>query len=179
MPPLVVTSTKPDQVSMSAGEDGLNLVLNAPQTNAYIFYDGGVYPDINIQTNITSRGVNNHAAVLVCRANDKGWYEARVSTSGFFSIYRYDTEKHLAKKNPYMNYIVDTPSTAINTGADKSNVVQFVCMGNNLILYINGAEVFNRPVAEQTDAGLVGVGGISAENFPVDLTFGNILIGKP
>jgi hypothetical protein len=178
-PPLIVTSTKNDQVTLSPSPEGINLVINAPQTDAYVFYSGGIYPDINLQATITSHGVNNHEAALVCRANDKGWYEARVSTSGFFSIYRYDSDKRVTKKNPYTNYIGDTSSTAINTGNDKSNVFQFLCDGNNLILYINGTEVFNKPVADQIEPGLVGVGGLSQENYPVNLTFGNILIGKP
>jgi hypothetical protein len=178
-PPLIVTFTKPDQVRLSTSENGMNLVLNAAQTDAYVLYRGGIYPDINLQATITSSGVNNHAAALVCRANENGWYEARVSTSGFFSVYRYDTQKHLSKKNPYTNFIVDTPSSAINTGTDKTNVIQFLCIGNNLILNINGTEVFNRPLADETEPGLVGVGGLSLENFPVDLTFGNISIGQP
>lgn len=177
--PLIVTSTKPDQVRLSTKDDGMNLVLDAAYTDAYVFYRGGLYPDLNLQATITSHGVNNHAAALVCRANEKGWYEARVSTSGFFSIYRYDTQKRISKKNPYTNFIVDTPSSAINTGTDKSNVIQFLCIGNSLILNINGTEVFNRPLADKTEPGLVGVGGHSQENFPVDLTFQTILIGPP
>ncbi len=177
--PLIVTTSKADQVNLSTTDAGIKLLINAAQTDAYIFYSGGIYPDINLQATITSHGVNNHAAALVCRANDKGWYEARVSTSGFFSIYRYDTDKRATKFNPYTNFIGDTSSTAINTGTDKSNVIQFLCNGNNLILYINGTEVFNRPVADQTEPGLVGVGGLSQEKYPVILTFGNILIGKP
>jgi hypothetical protein len=169
--PLVVTTSKPGQVSLKALDTGLNLVINAAGTYAYVFYDGGIYSDVNLQTAITSRGVNNHNATVICRANDKGWYEARVSTSGFFSVYRYDTEKHLAKKNPYTNFTQDTPSTSINTGTD--------CKGNSLILNINGKEVFNRSVADFTEPGLVGVGGISEQNFPVDLIFGNIAIGQP
>jgi hypothetical protein len=178
-PPLIVTTTKPDQVFLKVVEGGLNLLINATQTDAYVFYDGGVYGDVNIQANITSSGVNNHAAVLLCRANDTGWYEARVSTSGYYSVYRYDTDKHLAHKNPYTDFIVDTVSTAINMGSDKTNVAQFICSGNNLILYINGTEVFNRPLATQTDPGLAGIGGHSMEKTPVNLTFQNILIGKP
>jgi hypothetical protein len=177
--PLVVTTSKPDQVSLKALDTGLNLMINAAETYAYVFYDGGIYSDVNLQTAITSEGVNNHNATVICRANDKGWYEARVSTSGYFSVYRYDTEKHLAKKNPYTNFTQDTPSTSINTGTDKTNVVQFVCKGNSLILNINGKEVFNRSVADFTEPGLVGVGGISEQNFPVDLIFGNIAIGQP
>jgi hypothetical protein len=178
-PPLIVTSVKPDQVRLSPKDGGMNLVLDAAYTDAYVFYRGGVYPDLNLQATITSHGVNNHAAALVCRANEKGWYEARVSTSGFFSIYRYDTQKRILKKNPYTNFIVDTPSSAINTGTDKSNVIQFLCIGNNLILNINGTEVFNRPLADQTEPGLVGVGAHSQDNFPVDLFFRTILIGQP
>jgi len=178
-PPLIVTTTRPDQVFLKVVDGGLNILINAPQTDAYVFYDGGVYSDVNIQANITSSGVNNHAAVLVCRANDTGWYEARVSTSGYYSVYRYDTDKHLAHKNPYTDYVVDTVSTAINMGTDKTNVAQFVCKGNELILYINGTEVFNRPQAAMTDPGLAGVGGLSKETTPVNLTFQNILIGKP
>ena len=177
--PLFVTKTDQDEVSIKALENGLNLLINTPRTNAYVFYDGGIYSDVNLQTAITSRGVNNHNAIVICRANDKGWYEARVSTSGYFSVYRYDTEKHLAKKNPYTNFTQDTPSTSIFTGTDKTNVVQFVCKGNSLILNINGKEVFNRSVADFTEPGLVGVGGISEQNFSVDLIFGNIAIGQP
>jgi hypothetical protein len=177
--PLIVTTSKPGQVSLKASDTGLNLLINAVETYAYVFYDGGIYADVNLQTAITSKGVNNHAATVICRANDKGWYEARVSTSGYFSVYRYDTEKHLAKKNPYTNFTQDIPSTAINTGTEKTNIVQFVCKGNSLILNINGKEVFNRSVADYTEPGLVGVGGISEQNFPVDLIFGNIAIGQP
>ena len=177
--PLFVTKTDQGEVSIKALENGLNLLINTPGTNAYVYYDGGIYSDVNLQTAITSRGVNNHNAIVICRANDKGWYEARVSTSGYFSVYRYNTEKHLAKKNPYTNFTQDTPSTSINTGTDKTNVVQFVCKGNSLILNINGKEVFNRSVADFTEPGLVGVGGISEQNFPVDLIFGNIAIGQP
>jgi hypothetical protein len=178
-PPLIVTSAKPDQVRLLTQEEGLNLVIDAAQTDAYVFYRGGLYPDLNLQATITSRGVNNHAAALVCRANEKGWYEARVSTSGFFSIYRYDTQKRTSNKNPYTDFIMNTPSAAINTGTDKTNVIQFLCIGNNLILNINGTEVFNRSLADKTDPGLVGIGGHSQENFPVDLTFQTVLIGPP
>jgi hypothetical protein len=178
-PPLIVTTTKPDQVTLTSNDTGMNLAIKAPQTDAYVFYSGGIYPDVNLQAEITSHGVNEHAAALVCRANDKGWYEARVSTSGFFSVYRYDSEKRITNKNPYTNYIADTPSAAINTGTDKTNVIQFLCIGNNLILNINGTEVFNRPLADQTEPGLVGVGGLSLAKYPVILNFGNILIGQP
>ena len=54
-----------------------------------------------------------------------------------------------------------------------------LCIGNNLILNINGTEVFNRPLADQTEPGLVGVGGLSRLNIPVTSIFGNILIGQP
>ncbi len=58
-------------------------------------------------------------------------------------------------------------------------MIQFLCIGNNLILNINGTEVFNRPLADKTEPGLVGVGGLSQENFPVDLTFQTVSIGPP
>jgi len=177
--PLFVTRTDQDEVFIKPLENGLNLLINTTGTNAYVFYDGGVYSDVNLQAAIKSRGVNNHSAILICRANDKGWYEARVSTSGFFSVYLYDTEKHLANKNPYTNFTQNTPSASINTGTDKTNIVQFVCKGNSLILNINGKEVFNRSIADNTEPGLLGVGGISEDNFPVDLIFGDIAIGQP
>jgi len=178
--PLIVAGFDRDKVSTGLTESGIKIKVDAASTYTYIPYPGSLYTDVVVSTDVKSTGVNNHAAVLVCRMTDDGWYEARVSTAGYFSVFRYEYARDISGRNPYIDYVLDRPSSAIDMGSEKTNSIQLACMGDSLILTINGTEVFNRKVATDfTEPGLIGIGALSFEKFPVNLIFESVTIARP
>jgi len=178
--PLIVVGFDRDKVTSGLTASGLRLEVDATNTYAYIAYPGNLYTDVVISAEVTSTGVNNHAAVLTCRMTDEGWYEARVSTAGYFSVFRYEYARDKSGRNPYYDYVLDRPSSAIDMGSEKTNSIQLACIGDSLILSINGSEVFNRKVATDfTEPGLIGIGALSFDKVPVTLIFDGITISQP
>jgi len=178
--PLIVVGNDRDKVTTGLTESGIKIKVDATNTYAYILYPGGTYTDVIVSAEVTSTGVNNHGAVLMCRATDSGWYEARVSTAGYFSVFKYEHARDIAGRNAYYDYVLDRPSGDIEMGTEKTNAIQLACMGDSLILTINGKEVFNRKVATDfTEPGLIGIGTLSFTHHPVSLIFNSITISKP
>lgn len=178
--PLIVAGFDRDKVSTGLTESGIKIKVDTASTYTYIPYPGSLYTDVVVSADVKSTGVNNHAAVLVCRMTDDGWYEARVSTAGYFSVFKYEYARKISGRNPYYDYVLDRPSGAIDMGSEKTNSIQLACMGDSLILTINGAEVFNRKVATDfTEPGLIGIGALSFDKFPVNLIFESVTIARP
>lgn len=178
--PLIVAGFDRDKVSTGLTESGIRIKVDTASTYAYIPYPGSLYTDVVVSADVKSTGVNNHAAVLACRMTDDGWYEARVSTAGYFSVFKYEYARDISGRNPYFDYVLDRPSSAIDMGSEKTNSIQLACMGDSLILTINGTEVFNRKVATDfTEPGLIGIGALSFDKFPVNLIFESVTIARP
>jgi len=89
--------------SLAAGK----LNVNIQQTNndtAPIFYlvNSPSYTDVQIETAVDNNNASDTNSVgLTCRANNAGWYEFDISTSGDFKIIAYDGSYNVLNTGPH------------------------------------------------------------------------------
>ena len=141
------------------------------------------YPDYNTAINMINQNTmaedsavevsfenvySNHGEFgVICRSNEKGWYELRVYLSGFeagsYAVYRYDKELKNEKKNPYvcLHPLQDRIYTkSLKTGINAKNTLKMLCEGDEIRIFINGNEMhpiqYSRLYAREYQSGLSG-----------------------
>ncbi len=138
---------------------------------AYLTYDSWYYTDVRVDMRAENLGDNNNNVSMICRYNDRGWYEFNVSNNGLYWIYRYtvnDDNFHELYSGGVAN---------LRTGKD-TNTYTAICQGDRLTLGVNGVEV--RTVEDSFfDEGYVGVGVSSFERYPVLVEIDYVEISEP
>ncbi len=145
----------------SATTQNSTLRLEIDRTNTWVYFVNNQIEmaDIRIDTSVENLGRNNNNVSLICRYNDRGWYEFNIANNGTYSILRYNTST-----NQY-TALFSGGSRAIRTGLD-TNEYTAVCSGEDLSLYINGVET--RTVSDrQFDSGLAGLSISSFDVTPI------------
>lgn len=137
----------------------------------YYTYDSYIYTDVRVDFRAENLGSNNNNVSLICRYNERGWYEFNVANNGLYWIYRYtindDTFHEL-----YSGGVAN-----LRTGKDTNDFTA-ICDGDRLTLGVNGVEV--RTVEDSSfDEGLVGVGVSSFEFTPVLVELDYVEISEP
>lgn len=153
-------------------EDG-NLVWYLPTTYVwlYVTYDAYIYEDIVVETHVRNLGENSNNVSLICRQNDRGWYEFNIANSGLYWIYRYE-----ADSGDFVQ-LYNGGSEAIKIGVGN-NTYAAVCEGDELSLFINGEHT--RTVTDQHyQEGLAGVGVSSFDLVPVEILMDYVLLAAP
>ncbi|MGD0708690.1 MAG: hypothetical protein ABSA51_09580, partial [Anaerolineaceae bacterium] len=169
--PLVITSKAPALMYISLNEGALDFTYKTTESYGYVVYNGGPYTNgVVFSTVATSLQSNTNAIVLACNMTDSGWFEARISTSGEYAVYRYSAELKAAGVNPYSDY-VDAMTSAINAGYQKTNNVTISCTGSEFVLTVNGTKLFDQVLPEMKPGGYVGVGAMSHDKYPVQIRF--------
>lgn len=153
-------------------EDGqLAWQLSATYVWLYVTYEPHSYADVAVETHVRNWGTNNNNVSLVCRYNERGWYEFNVANSGLYWIYRYQ-----ANNNEFVQ-LYNGGSENIKVGVGE-NTYQAVCDGHELTLFINGEHI--RTVTDlYHQEGQVGVGVSSFDIAPVEITMDYITISEP
>lgn len=137
----------------------------------YYLYDSYIYTDVRIDFTAENLGSNNNNVSLICRYNDRGWYEFNVANNGLYSIFRYTT----SDANFHELYTGGVAN--MRTGKDTNDFTA-ICEGENLTLGVNGVEV--RTVEDgMFDEGQVGVSVSSFEFTPVLVEFDYVEISEP
>jgi hypothetical protein len=183
-----ITSNNPDpksiKVYLAGGGLNFEYAVSSKTMNTdlylYLFNDVNSYNDVILETSVVNvaPGNVNDAFALVCRQNDKGWYEGRVTGNGFFNIYFYDRSLKDAGKNPYVN-LGGAATNKVFAKNDIANKIRFECVGNALTLKANGTELLSVNIAG-AQPGYVGIGSITAPGaYPVAEKFENLTISKP
>ncbi|MBE0696077.1 MAG: hypothetical protein IH586_04060 [Anaerolineaceae bacterium] len=163
-------------------KDGtLNFDIPDKETYIYTFYKKIQKSDVSIEVAFDSTGLTNNGIALVCRAAEdySTWYEARVSSSGMYYIYKYDAALKDLGQNRYVKIIAGTTpkNTILPT---KPNSVKFTCKGDQLILEINGGKfVTTQQNVDLTGDGLVGIGSMAYDQTPVRIKYDDFKISKP
>lgn len=82
-----------DDVDLELFADGGKLVwdISGAFVWPYYTYDAYTYTDVRVDAEAENLGVNNNSVSLICRANDRGWYEFNVSSGGLYNILRYES----------------------------------------------------------------------------------------
>ncbi|MCW5876055.1 MAG: hypothetical protein KIS85_04145 [Anaerolineales bacterium] len=138
---------------------------------AYMTYDSYYYTDVRVDFRAENLGNNNNNVSLICRYNERGWYEFNVSNNGLYWIYRYTIS------NDTFHQLYNGGVSNLRTGKD-TNTYTVICDGNRLTLGVNGVEV--RTVQDNMfDEGLVGIGVSSFDLTPVLVEVDYVEISQP
>ena len=151
--------------------------------NIIFFNKNNDYEDVIVQAEVENFGPLDNAYSLICRATEHGWYEFRISSSGYYELLRYDQYKKDEGKNAYTNFIEKRlNSTLIKGGLDK-NVFSISCIGLTISAFVNGEQLYfqKRPLAFEDDTyseGTIGF-GILGYGKELDMTFNWVEAVKP
>ena len=121
------------------------------------------YKDVVVVAEVENMGPLDGAFSLVCRANEDGWYEFRISPSGYYELLRYDQYLRNSGKNAYVNFIEKSPNSTLITGGLEKNVFSLSCVGTTITAFVNGEQLYfeRRPLAFEDDTyteGAIGFG---------------------
>lgn len=161
---LRVVSGLDDQLVWSQGNSKLRLQILPPNDVNFIFLDKkNSYKDVIVQAEVENFGPLDNAFSLVCRANADGWYEFRISSSGYYELLRFDQYKKDEGSNAYTSFTEKRiGSTLIKSGLDK-NTFALSCAGAQITAFVNGEQLYmeKRPLVIEDSSfseGSIGFG---------------------
>lgn len=151
------------KLSVTAGDFGVNVAINAEQMFAYFLYVPYTYENVGLKMKSTNKGANSYQTLLVCRATDSGWYEFAMQNDGLWYLYAFD-----AAAGKY-NQIGNGGATNIKTGKE-TNEFGMDCVGDQIHLFVNGEELTGSPVKDTTfSEGQIGFSVASFDVIPVNV----------
>jgi len=155
-----------------------------PNDVNFIFFNKhNSYEDVIVQAEVENYGPLDQEFSLICRASEHGWYEMRLSSSGYYELLRFDQYRKDEGQNAYINLLEKRlNSTLIDAGLDK-NVFSLSCVGSTISAFINGEQLYfkKRPIAIEDDhysEGTIGF-GILGYGKELDMTFNSVEAIKP
>lgn len=159
--------------------DGRMVVEIEPREESAVkmFKESAVYTDVVVQTEMENKGDNRNGASVLCRVNEKGFYEFRISSGQQYWIYRYDQKLKKDSKNPYI-FIAEGGSPLIRPGG-KKNTFSMSCIGSDFKFFINNEELklkipttLREEFTRYPEGGVgLGVMGYRESNQQVELQF--------
>lgn len=162
-----------DDADFDLYTQGDRLVFDIPGQNvwSYYTYDSYTYTDVRLDSRAENLGDNNNNVSMICRANDRGWYEFNVANNGLYNIYRYDAN------TSNFHELYSGGVANLREGKD-TNDFTIICSGDRLTLGVNGTEI--RTVEDSTyDEGFVGISVSSFTGVPVLVEFEYVTISEP
>ncbi len=115
--------------------DYLYVEVTDGQTTAYVLYDPIYMPrdeaDVQLETFIDNVGeARSNNISLVCRANEDGWYEFSLTSSGLYYIYKYTggNDFEILSQGGLQDY---------DKNVTKHELIA-TCIGEELTFYIDG-----------------------------------------
>jgi len=162
-----------DDVDLDLYSQGGRMVFDITGENvwAYYTYDSYTYPDVRVDARAENLGNNNNNVSLICRANERGWYEFNVANNGLYTILRYNSSS-----NDFTE-LYSGGVANLRTGKD-TNDYTIICQGDRLTLGVNGTEI--RTVKDtQFDEGQIGISVSSFNGIPVLVEVDYVSINTP
>ncbi len=154
-----------------ADHDRLVFDISGENVWPYLTYDSYTYTDVRVDARAENLGNNNQNVSLVCRYNDRGWYEFNVSNNGLYWIYRYESS------TDEFSLLYNGGVANLKTGK-ATNDYTIICEGDRLTLGVNGTEI--RTVEDGLfDEGLIGIGVSSFDSIPVLVEVDYVSISLP
>ena len=163
--------------SVDLGKLSINLLqLEDKLPRYYLINDSFTYSNVKVEAVVTNRGVNANGVSLICRYSDIGWYEFRVSNSGYYSVFAVDIRGIISQG---YNEIATGGVSEIKSGLE-TNVYTAVCNGNELSLFINQSKV--QTISDEKfnlSEGKIGLAVSSPEKLPVAVDFDTLVVSEP
>jgi hypothetical protein len=148
----------------------------------YSFYKDNEYDEVIISAEVykINPSANQNGFTLVCHANEEGWYEARLESSGTFEIFEYTVCRDQNCQNPY-HLIANGGAKSFKLGADAVNNIEWQCGVDYLRLMANGVQIWEKTnYRGLISGGAVGVGLASySGKSPRAIAFDTIEVRKP
>ncbi len=139
---------KPDLEYVFPGRRMLTFRFPDYNTAVYMMNQNTMAEDSAVEVSFENVYSNHGEFGVVCRSNEKGWYELRIYLSGFeagsYAVYRYDKALREEKENPFVSLhpLQDRIYTkSLKTGINAKNTVKMLCEGDEIRVFINGNEM--------------------------------------
>jgi hypothetical protein len=181
---LKVISGLQSQLIWSQVNGKLRLQTLPPNDTNFVFLNKKhTYKDVIVTAEVENVGPLDNAFSLICRASENGWYEFRISASGYYELLRYDQYKKDEGKDAYTNFLSKrVGSTKIVSGLNR-NEFSLSCVGDTISAFVNGEQLYweKRPLAITDDTysdGAIGFGFVGYGK-ELDGTFNWIEATKP
>jgi hypothetical protein len=141
------------------------------ETYDYQFYKNSMPADVTMELKFYNTGqIVDNGVALICRANSDytSWIEFRVSSQGYYSIFRYDKTLSSQYKNPYIEYVHgNADRNVISPFPTVENDIKASCIGPNLTFILNDKQTITTMKNDVMDGGFVGLGAMSGDSLPV------------
>ncbi len=152
-------------------------------TNFAFIHKNKKYKDVVVKAE--GRYLESSPAYLavICRASEKGWYEFRINSQGYYQLLKFDQYLKDQGKNAYTDLVGgQLRSTLVKTGKDI-NQFALSCQGNELKAFINDEQLFKdrQPIVIEDSSfseGAIGF-GVSSNGISADVSFNFIESLKP
>ena len=181
---LRIVSGLEKQLIWSQNNGKLRLQTLLPNDVNFIFLNKSrTYKDVVVQAEVENIGSSDNAFSLICRANENGWYEFRISSLGYYELLRFDQYLKNEGKNAYTNFVEKRVGSTGIVGSKGKNVFALSCSGDLISAFINGEQVYweKRPLAIQDDTyteGSIGF-GLLGYGKELDVTYNWVEAVKP
>ncbi len=163
--------------SQEDGQFRLEL-LPGNNTNFAFINKGKNYKDVVVQAEV--RYLESSAAYVsvICRASDKGWYELRINSQGYYEVLKFDQYLKDQGKNAYTDLVGEQLRSPLVKIGKEINRLALSCSGNQLMAFINNEQLFKdrRPLVITDDSfseGTIGF-GVTGNGKSADLSFNYI-----
>ncbi len=136
------------------------------------------YKDVIVQAEARYLESSTASVAVICRASDKGWYEFRINSQGYYEVLKFDQYLKDQGKNAYSDLVHEQLRSPLVKTGKEINSLAISCIGNELKAYINNEQVFRdrRPLIITDDSfteGGIGF-GITGNGKSADLSFNYI-----
>lgn len=157
----------------------LTYTLADVETYLYQFYKLPQPLDQYIEMEVRIDGQKENQAALVCRANEdrSAWYEARLSGTGAYQIFRYDLSRKDQDLNPFV-LLQEGQATESAFRAGDFNLARLTCQGNRIVLTVNNQQNFEVE-NDQLRGGWMGYAVFAFSNPDAVIQFDEINAGIP
>lgn len=162
----------------------LRLQTLPPNDTNFVFMNKKhTYKDVIVTAEVENAGPLDNAFSLICRASENGWYEFRISASGYYELVRYDQYKKDEGKDAYTNFLAKRVGSTKIVGGLNKNQFSLSCVGDTISAFVNGEQLYwqKRPLAITDDTysdGAIGFGFVGYGK-ELDGTFNWIEATKP
>lgn len=142
------------------------------------------YEDVIVQAEVENNGPLNNAFSLMCRVSEDGWYEFRISPSGYYELLRFDQYKKDEGKNAYTNFLEKQVGSTKIKGALDKNSFALSCVGDVITAFVNGEQLYwnKRPLAIEDNTyreGSIGFGILGYDGESLDMVYHTVETKKP
>jgi hypothetical protein len=128
---LKVVSGLESQLIWSQINGKLRLQTLPPNDTNFIFLNKKhTYKDVIVTAEVENAGPLDNAFSLICRASEAGWYEFRISPSGYYELLRFDQYKQDEGKNAYTNFVEKRVGSTKIVGGLNKNQFSLSCVGD-------------------------------------------------